>query len=330
MFVHTFINARPLAFSLQQIGARGFPLAALAAIPGLALAELPSGGTVAGGAASIANIDANHQRITQTTDRAIINWQTFSIGASDYVQFIQPSTASVALNRVVGGNPSSILGSLSANGQVFLVNPNGVYFGPGAQIDVAGLVATTLSIGDGDFMAGRYVFSRDLASPARAEVINQGAIAAREGGYVVLAGDYSANSGAIQARLGTVALVAGSKLTLDLVGDRLISYTVEEKTLAQLAGVSNTGQLMADGGRVFMTAKVAGDLAAMVVNSEGLVQAQSTVEHNGEIYLAAEGGGGKRHRHLAVRSAGRQRRPCQRGFPRRRRYRDRQRQPDQG
>lgn len=291
MLAHTCINARRLALSLQQIGSRGFALSALAAVPGLAWAELPSGGTVAGGAASIANLDANHQRITQTTDRAIINWQTFSIGASDYVQFIQPSTSSVALNRVTGGNPSSILGSLSANGQVFLVNPNGVYFGPGAQIDVAGLVATTLSIGDGDFMAGRYVFSRDPASPARAEVINQGVIAAREGGYVVLAGDYAANSGAIQARLGTVVLAAGSKLTLDLAGDRLISYSVDEKTLAQLAGVSNTGQLMADGGRVFMTAKVAGDLAAMVVNSEGLVQAQSTVEHNGEIYLAAEGGG---------------------------------------
>ena len=291
MFAHSFFNVRSLAFSLQQIGTRGFSLTALAAIPGLALAELPSSGTVVGGAAIIADLDANRQRITQTTDRAIINWQTFSIGASDYVQFIQPSTSSVTLNRVTGGTPSSILGSLSADGQVFLVNPNGVYFGPGSQIDVAGLVATTLDIGDGDFMAGRYVFSRDPASPARAEVINRGVIAAREGGYVVLAGDYAANSGAIQARLGTVALAAGSKLTLDLAGDRLISYSVDEKTLAQLAGVSNTGQLMADGGRVFMTAKVAGDLAATVVNSEGLVQAQSTVESNGEIYLAAEGGG---------------------------------------
>lgn len=282
---------RPLASALQSIGTRGFACAALAAIPGLAQAELPSGGTVAGGAASIANLDANHQRITQTTDRAIINWQTFSIGASDYVQFIQPSTASVALNRITGGTPSSILGSLSANGQVFLVNPNGVYFGPGAQIDVAGLVATTLAIGDADFMAGRYVFARDPAAPARAEVINQGVIAAREGGYVVLAGDYAANSGAIQARLGTIALAAGNTLTLDLAGDRLVSFAVDEKTVAQLAGVANTGQLMADGGRIFMTAKVAGDLAAMVVNNDGLVQARSTVERNGEIYLTADGGG---------------------------------------
>jgi filamentous hemagglutinin family protein len=280
-----------LAFALQSIGTKGFACAALAAIPGLAQAELPSGATVAGGAASIANLDANHQRITQTSDRAIINWQTFSIGASDYVQFIQPSTSSVALNRITGGTSSSILGSLSANGQVFLVNPNGVYFGPGAQIDVAGLVATTLAIGDADFMAGRYVFTRDPAAPARAEVINQGVIAAREGGYVVLAGDYAANGGAIQARLGTVALAAGNKLTLDLAGDRLVSFAVDEKTVAQLAGVANTGQLMADGGRVYMTAKVAGDLAAMVVNNDGLVQAQSTVERNGEIYLAADGGG---------------------------------------
>ena len=282
---------RPLALSLRLIGARRAVFPALAAIPGLVFADLPTGGTVVGGAATIANVAANHQQITQTTDRTIINWQTFSIDGASYVHFIQPSSSSVVLNRVLGGSPSSILGSLSANGQVFLVNPNGVYFGPGASIDVAGLVATTLEIGNSDFMAGRHVFTRPDGAPARAEVINQGVIAAREGGYVVLAGDYAANSGVIQARLGTVALAAGNKLTLDLAGDHLVSFAVDEKTVAGLAGVANTGQLLADGGRVFMTAKVGGDLAAMVVNNEGLVQARSTVERNGEIYLAADGGG---------------------------------------
>ncbi|MDP2811447.1 MAG: filamentous hemagglutinin N-terminal domain-containing protein, partial [Rhodocyclaceae bacterium] len=283
----------PIAGCLARLGQRGeiFPLLA-GLLPGLAFAELPAGGAVVGGAASatIGYPAANRMVVNQVIDRSIINWQSFSIGSGNYVQFIQPSSSSVVLNRVVGGSPSDILGSMSANGQVFLVNPNGVFFGAGASIDVAGLVATTLAIRDQDFLAGNHVFSRDAASPALAKVTNAGTIAARDGGYVVLAGDYAANTGVIQARLGTVALAAGNKLTLDLQGDRLINFAVNEKTLASLAGVANAGQLLADGGRVVMTAAVAGDLAATVVNNTGLVQAQSMVEHDGSIYLAADGG----------------------------------------
>lgn len=252
-----------------------------------AYAGLPGGGNVVAGAVSIASPDAYHQLITQTSTRAIIDWQNFSIGASDVVRIVQPGSASVMLNRVVGADPSSIFGSLSANGQVFLVNPNGVYFAPGSSVDVAGLVAGTLNIRNQDFMDGNFIFAQNATRTARAEVLNAGVIKAREGGYVVLAGDYAANSGIIQARLGTVALASGSKMTLDISGDNLVNFTVDSATLSEMAGVANSGQLLADGGRAIMTASVANTLATTVVNNTGLVQARAVMEKGGEIYLLA-------------------------------------------
>ena len=128
-----------------------------ASLPALA----QDGGTVVGGGATITQPNATTTRIDQATDRAIINWNNFSIGAGNSVIFNQPGSNSVALNRVVGQNPSSILGRLDANGQVFIVNPNGIVFGRGSQVNVGGLVASTLSITDSDFMAGRYHFKQD-------------------------------------------------------------------------------------------------------------------------------------------------------------------------
>jgi len=129
-----------------------------------------------------------------------------------------------------------------------------VFFGAGSKVDVAGLVATTLNIKNSDFMAGNYTFSKDPGS-GTGKVVNQGTITAGPHGYIVLAGDYAANSGVIQANLGTVALAAGNKITIDIGGDKLLSFAVDEKTLAKMAGVTNTGKLLADGGKIIMTAK---------------------------------------------------------------------------
>jgi filamentous hemagglutinin family protein len=273
--------------------------AALAAIgfcnlllPGLPVQaqQLPTGGSVVSGSATIHNPAPTQQVITQGSDKAIINWQGFSIGQGHSVQFVQPGSGSVVLNRVVGNDPSAIHGSLSANGRVFLVNPQGIFFSPTASLDVGGLVASTLNIHNDDFLAGRYIFNRDPASRAGAAVINEGLIRARDNGYVVLAGDYAANRGVIEARLGTVALASGAKVTLDLQGDSLISLAVNEKTVAELAGVTNSGALQAEGGRVLMTAAVARDLAGTVVNNSGVVRARGTVEKDGTIYLVGDGG----------------------------------------
>ncbi len=283
-------SAGVLPLSIAHIVRPKQVLALLAAsVPGLALAG-PQGGQVVAGSASINSPNANTTNIHQASNRAAIDWQSFSLGSSDYVQFFQPNSSSVALNRVVGGNPSSILGNLTANGQVFLVNPAGVYFGQGATVDVAGLVATTMNIGNDDFMAGNYLFSRDISSPDNATVINEGILAARDGGYVVLSGDYVNNNGIISAQLGTVAMAAGAGMTLDIAGDNLINFTVDAASVSELAGVDNAGDLYADGGRVIMTAEVADNLVNAAVNNSGRVEAQGVLEQDGAIYLVANGG----------------------------------------
>ncbi|MDP1671821.1 MAG: filamentous hemagglutinin N-terminal domain-containing protein, partial [Burkholderiales bacterium] len=252
--------------------------------------QLPSGGSVISGSATIHNPAPTQQVITQGSDKAIINWQGFSIGQGHSVQFVQPGSGSVVLNRVVGSDPSAIYGSLSANGRVFLVNPQGIYFSPTASLDVGGLVASTLNISNDDFLAGRYIFRRDPGAPANASVINDGLIRARDNGYVVLAGDYAANRGIVEARLGTVALASGAQVTLDMQGDSLINLAVSEKSVSELAGVANSGELNAEGGRVIMTAAVARDLAGTVVNNSGVIRARGTVEKDGAIYLVGDGG----------------------------------------
>src|SRR5688572_10296579 len=124
----------PIASALRQAGLAAITVTALAPLP--ALAQMPAGGTVTHGSATIQSVSPTQQRIKQNSDRAVINWQSFSIGQPNSVQFVQPGASSVILNRVTGANPSSIFGSLSANGQVFLVNPYGVYFSPSARVDV--------------------------------------------------------------------------------------------------------------------------------------------------------------------------------------------------
>ncbi|WP_313175785.1 filamentous hemagglutinin N-terminal domain-containing protein, partial [Massilia sp.] len=287
---HALPQLKPLVASLFTWVQRPGTLAlTLGAMPALALANMPAGGKVVAGAATISNPDGNHTIINQTSDKAVLNWQSFSIGEGGYVQFVQRDANSVALNRVVGSDPSAILGNLSANGQIFLVNQNGIFFGHSAKVDVAGIVATTLDIKDEDFMRGDYRFSRGANAPARATVINEGALNAN-GGYVVLAGDYAANKGIVQAQLGTVLLASGDSLTLQMAGSSLINYQVDKATVAHLAGVENSGQILANGGRVIMTADVAQDLASTVVNNSGLIQAQSAVEKNGAIYFEGNGG----------------------------------------
>ncbi|XYJ12689.1 two-partner secretion domain-containing protein [Telluria sp. B2] len=281
---------KPLVRSIMSWAQRPSALAlALGAMPALALAQMPTGGKVVAGAATITNPDGSHTVIEQSSDKAVLNWQSFSIGQGGHVQFIQRDSNSVALNRVVGSDPSAILGHLSANGQIFLVNQNGIFFGHSAVVDVAGIVATTLDIKDEDFMRGDYRFARGANAPERATVVNQGTLNAG-GGYVVLAGDYVANQGLVSAQLGTVLLASGDALTLQMAGSSLINYQVDKATVAHLAGVENSGQILANGGRVIMTAEVAQDLAATVVNNSGLIQARSTVERDGAIYLEGSGG----------------------------------------
>ncbi|MDB5692514.1 MAG: filamentous hemagglutinin, partial [Alphaproteobacteria bacterium] len=257
----------------------GLALLGLAAASAAQAQSLPSGGTVTAGSATIAT-GGQAVTITQSSQQAAINWQSFSIGKDNQVVFVQPNSNSVALNRVIGPDPSSILGSLQANGKVFLINPNGILFGRGANVNVGGLVASTLGLSDADFMAGHYAFTGSGGA-----VVNQGAINA-DGGYVALLGASVSNEGTIQANLGTVALAAGQAITLDVAGDGLLNVAVDKGAVNAL--VANGGLLRADGGRVLMTAQAAGALLRTVVNNTGIIEARTLQDRKGTITLLGD------------------------------------------
>ena len=241
----------------------------------------PEGGTVAAGSATISQNGAL-TTINQASQKAIINWNSFNIAKGETVRFNQPGAAAIALNRVTGNNASAIYGTLSANGQVFLVNPNGVLFAKGAQVNVGGLAASTLGISDKDFLNGSYHFSGDSAK----SVLNQGELSAAAKGYIALLGANAVNEGVIVAKEGTAALGAGSKVNLDFTGDGLLQLSVDKEAVAALA--SNKGLIQADGGLVVMSAKSADALAGTVVNNSGIIEAKSVSAKNGVIRL--EGG----------------------------------------
>ena len=204
-------------------GLLGFALAACWFGRDSALAN-PQGGQVVGGAAAI-NSQGATTTITQSSASAIINWNTFNIGVGETTKFIQPDASSVALNRVTGGlGPSQIYGTISANGRVFLVNPDGILFGAGSRVDTGGFSATTHDISNADFMAGRYKF--DIPGKPDASIVNLGSITAADTGIVALVAPGVRNAGIITANLGTVALSAGNGFTLDFYGDKLITLQV--------------------------------------------------------------------------------------------------------
>ena len=245
---------------------------------------LPTNGQITAGSGSIGQSGAT-MTVTQTSDRMAATWNTFNIGSNATVNFIQPGSSSVALNRVTSGDASQIFGHLNANGQVYLVNPSGILFGAGSSVNVGGLVASTLNISDANFMAGRNAFDLEGATGS---VVNQGNITATDGGYVALLGAQVRNEGNIIARLGSVVLAAGEKMTLDFNGDGLIN--VEVNNAALNANVLNSGLLQADGGAVIMTARATDAMLSNVVNNNGVIEARSLQSRNGSILL--DGGTG--------------------------------------
>ncbi|MBB5369149.1 MULTISPECIES: YDG domain-containing protein [unclassified Janthinobacterium] len=245
----------------------------------LALAG-PTGGNVVAGQATI-NGAPGSTVINQGSQNAVINWASFNIGQGESVQFKQPNSNAVALNRVLGSDGTSILGNLSANGKVFIVNPNGILFGQGASVNTAGLVASTLDISNNDFMSGKYQFSGN----GTGKVLNQGSISA-PGGYVALLGANVSNEGTIQARLGSVALAAGRAITLDVAGDGLLNVAINEGAVGAL--VNNGGLIKADGGSVLLSAQAAGDLLKTVVNNTGIIEAHTIDTRGGTIKLLGD------------------------------------------
>lgn len=245
---------------------------------------------VVAGEVAIDGIESNHTQINQTSESAIIDWRGFSIDSDEAVNFNQPSSASLVLNRVTGANESQILGQLSADGQVFLINPNGILFGNSSQVDVAGLLATTSDISNEDFLAGRYQFSSN--GDTSASVVNQGSISIRDGGLVALVAPGVENSGVIVANYGRVSLAAGDEFTLDLYGDQLIQLALDSSLAGAAAdsfdpSVENSGAIYANGGTVMLDSRTASAVVNDVINMSGVIQAQSIEQVDGQIILTA-------------------------------------------
>jgi filamentous hemagglutinin family protein len=255
----------------------------LAALAATSSHALPQNGSVAGGSATISQPNSSTMNINQTSGNAIINWQGYSIGANESVRYIQPGSSSIALNRVTGADPSYIYGHLSGNGQVWVINPNGLLVGPGAIVQTSSFLASTMNITDENFMSGRYLFSNSPDS--QVSIINQGLIQAADGGYVVLAAPSVTNSGSIVANVGKVHLASGDTITLSIDNGSLINAAVSGDVAESALGVTNTGHITTDGGQVVLTARVAGDIMKNIVNNEGIIEAKSIIEKDGIIIL---------------------------------------------
>ncbi|MBV8838113.1 MAG: filamentous hemagglutinin N-terminal domain-containing protein, partial [Alphaproteobacteria bacterium] len=259
---------------------------------------------VVGGAknATVTSGDNGATTVNQTSRNTIINWNTFNLGPSESVNFnFSGGGAWSVLNRVTGGR-SSIDGSITASplGSVFIVNRDGIIFGPDTRINVGSFLATTSDISNRDFRHRHYNFSIPGQPWASIKAREGSAITATaaSGGFAALVAPHVRNSGTITAKLGTVALGAGNIFNIDFYGDGLIALHVSEKTAKSLTEessgkkldlkVTNDGVLRANGGRVELTAATARGIVDSVINTSGVIEANSIRSRNGQIVLSAE------------------------------------------
>src|SRR5688572_19603082 len=235
---------------------------------GTALAN-PTGANVVRGTAAIHQA-GNLLQITNSPN-AIINWQSFSIGANEITRFIHQSPSSAVLNRVTTQNPSTILGTLQSNGRVFLINPNGIVFGKGSKVDVGGLVASSLRLSDAAFLAGKHRYTEGLGKA----VVNQGAITSSAGESVYLVGADVTNQGIIRSPQGDVVLAAGKSVELVNPG----TPNLRVKITAPKSAARNLGQIIAEAGRI--------GIYAGLIQQSGTLRADSAVAEGGRIVLKA-------------------------------------------
>ncbi len=271
---------KPSAFSTAI--ALAFMAGTAAVAQSVSPTQLPVGGQVTAGSAKIAPSNSV-LAITQNTDRAAINWQSFNVGAQAKVNITQPSSSSVLLNRIMGNSASQIFGQINANGHVIMSNPAGMYFSPTAMVDVGSFTATTHGISDADFMAGGSKFTRQGAT---GKIVNEGRISAALSGYVALLAPEVRNSGLVMAKLGTVALASGEAFELEFdKQSRLTNIMVTPSSIAAL--VENRQAVHAPGGLIILSAQAAHQLQNGVVKNSGTVLASGVVNQGGVIRLSA-------------------------------------------
>ncbi|ENX61301.1 MULTISPECIES: filamentous hemagglutinin N-terminal domain-containing protein [Acinetobacter] len=247
----------------------------------------PTGGVVSSGTASISSAGTT-TTINQSTAKAAIDWSSFSTNSNEIVNFVQPNSSSITLNRVTGTSASNLNGQLNANGQVFIINPNGVLFGSTSQVNTAGLVASTLNLSNADFNNNLFNFNNPTNNKT---VENRGKITVPTGGTVALIAPTVKQTGTIKAPQGNVLLAAGGDITLNLNNGSLLGYTINQGKAQAL--INSGGMIQADGGKVILTAKGIDELSNAVVNSVGVIQAQTVNNVRGVIELGSDLSSGK-------------------------------------
>src|SRR5574337_656815 len=255
-----------------------------------ALAGGPTGGVVVGGSGSILQ-GGNETVINQISQRLALNWETFNLKSNESVLFNQPGRSAVALNRILDQNPSQIFGKINSNGQVFLINTHGIIFGATAQMNVGGLLASTLDLTPNDFLAGHYNLN---ASGVGAGIVNHGLIQAASGGSVALVGGSVLNDGLIFANYGKINLDGADHAVLDFDGNGLINIQITGELKQRLdqreAAVTNKGTLRAEDGTVVLQASATKDLFTNLVNNTGIVDASGISTDGGVVRLVGNGG----------------------------------------
>src|SRR6185503_20268443 len=277
------INTRPRALAAAV---------SAALVPWASVHAMPSGWQTTVGTVDHQQTSSTSMQINVTSPNAATSYSGgFSIARPESVNITQLSKDSIFLIRDISGNRTDVFGSLSANGHIFLSNTSGILFGHSAQVSVGSLFATSLSMTDDQFKAGlksgHFTWSKDgsageVANEAGSDGVKEHRIVTANG-YTALAGPKVRNDGVIVARTGTVALAAGDRVSLDLIGDGLISLSVDQAALN--ASVINSGHIEADGGHVLLLARSANALLDTVINNTGTIRANSLVERNGEIVL---------------------------------------------
>lgn len=294
-------GAFPPGAGLPGALARAIAAGLIAAVPMVRPAPadttLPTGARVLRGDVTVSGAGAE-LTVVQRSDRAIVNWNSFSIGSEAQVNFAQRDSDASILNRVTGAAGTTLAGRLAATGQVYLINPNGIAITPTGTVRVGGgFVASTLDVSDDDFMRGDLDFTGTGHS---AGVRNAGAITTGRGGYVALLGGTVANVGLIAAPLGRVGLGSGERMTLDLSGDGFLQVALPTGAGAEGDGalIEHSGEISAEGGTVMIRAATAQAAARNAINLSGVVQARTVSGRNGAITLGGGPGG-------AVRVSGR-------------------------
>ena len=258
-------------------------------------ASLPSGENVISGDISISS-SQNSMTITQSSEQSIIEWTSFDIGAQNSVTFNQPSINASALNRVVSGNPTTLAGALNANGKVFVVNENGVYFTPTSTINAHSFAASTLALSNDDFLNNKFLFKADNVNNIFSSIIHKGSITTLDGGFTALLGGAIDNEGTINANLGKIGIGVGKEITLDVSGDKFLQVSIpfseaitlldqnaeELNTIINHAGTSTANRIDSDVG-------AAKNVVQRAVNIPGNLVATTASQKNGVITLGGAG-----------------------------------------